>query len=60
MGIDSTAYKIVFVLHLMTAIAGFGGVLWNGVYGAQAKQRQGVVVWPSARPAKSSRSSRRR
>ncbi len=42
MGIDSTAYKIVFVLHLMTAIAGFGGVLWNGVYGAQAKQRKGA------------------
>lgn len=42
MGIGSTAYKIVFVLHLMTAIAGFGGVLLNGLYGAEAKKRQGV------------------
>lgn len=42
MGIGSMAYRIVFVLHLMTAIAGFGGVLLNGLYGAEAKKRQGV------------------
>lgn len=41
MGIGSTAYKIVFVLHLVAAIVGFGGVMLNGVYGAQAKKRQG-------------------
>lgn len=41
MGIGSAAYKIVFVLHLMTAIVGFGGVMLNGVYGAQAKKRPG-------------------
>lgn len=42
MGVGSAAYKIVFVLHLMTAIVGFGGVVLNGVYGAQAKKRPGV------------------
>lgn len=41
MGIDSAGYKIVFVLHLVAAIVGFGGVILNGVYGAQAKKRPG-------------------
>jgi uncharacterized membrane protein len=40
-GIGSAAYKLVFVLHLMTAIVGFGGVMLNGVYGSQAKKRPG-------------------
>lgn len=42
MGIGSAAYNIVFVLHLMAVIVGFGGVVLNGVYGAQAKKRPGV------------------
>ncbi len=34
-------YRIVMVLHILVAIVGFGGVLLNGVYAAQAKQRPG-------------------
>ena len=41
-GANSGLYKFVFVLHLIAAIAGFGGVVLNGVYGAQAKKRPGV------------------
>jgi uncharacterized membrane protein len=39
--IASGPYKFVFLLHLVAVIVGFGGVLLNGVYGAQAKQRPG-------------------
>jgi hypothetical protein len=38
---DSSAYKILLVLHILTAIVGFGAVFLNGIYGAQAKARQG-------------------
>lgn len=38
----SDAYKIVLVLHILCAIVGFGGVLLNGIYGAQAKARRGA------------------
>ena len=41
MGVDSTAYDIVKVLHLITVIVGFGTVALNGIRGAQAKQRPG-------------------
>jgi hypothetical protein len=34
-------YDFVLFLHLTAAIVGFGGVLLNGVYGAQAKKRPG-------------------
>lgn len=40
MGSDSTGYKIVFVLHMLTVIVGFGGLVFNGVYAAHAKKRQ--------------------
>lgn len=41
MGVGSTGYKIVFVLHLLSVIVGFGTVFLNGLYGAQAKKRKG-------------------
>ena len=41
MGITSTAYKIVLLLHILCAIVGFGTVFLNGLYGAQAKKRPG-------------------
>ena len=40
-GITSGIYKFVLVLHILCAIVGFGAVLLNGVYGAQAKKRPG-------------------
>ena len=42
MGVGSVAYKVVFLLHVLSAIVGFGGVMLNGLYGAEAKKRQGV------------------
>lgn len=39
---NSDFYNIVKVLHILCAIIGFGGVLLNGLYGAQAKARGGV------------------
>jgi len=41
MGIESTGYKIVLVLHILCAIVGFGTVLLNGLYGREAKRRPG-------------------
>jgi uncharacterized membrane protein len=40
-GVGSTVYKIVLVLHLMAVIVGFGTVALNGIRGAQAKKRPG-------------------
>jgi hypothetical protein len=40
-GIGSTGYKIVFMLHIISIIVGFGGVVLNGIYGAEAKKRKG-------------------
>lgn len=37
----SEAYKLVFVLHLVTVIIGFGGVFIAGVLGAKAGARGG-------------------
>lgn len=37
----SEAYKLVFVLHLVTVIIGFGGVFIAGVLGAKAGSRGG-------------------
>jgi uncharacterized membrane protein len=36
------AYNVVKVLHILCAIVGFGGVMLNGFYGAQAKRRGGT------------------
>ncbi len=41
MGPDSGIYKVVLVLHLVTAIIGFGGVVVTGYFGAQAAARKG-------------------
>ena len=37
----SDGYKVVLVLHILTAIVGLGAVMLNGLYGAQAKSRKG-------------------
>ena len=34
-------YDFVLLLHLIAVVIGFGGVLLNGLYGAQAKKRPG-------------------
>lgn len=41
MGIESTVYKLVLWLHILTAIIGFGTVFLNGVYAQFAKDRPG-------------------
>src|SRR4051812_28441374 len=40
-GTNSGIYKFLLVLHILCAIVGFGGVMLNGIYAAQAKKRQG-------------------
>lgn len=37
----SDVYKIVLVLHILCAIIGFGAVMLNGIYAAQARARRG-------------------
>ncbi len=39
---NSDAYNIVKILHILCAIIGFGGVILNGVYGAQIRARGGA------------------
>src|SRR4051794_13742163 len=39
--VNDGMYHFLFFLHISAAIVGFGGVVLNGVYGAQAKQRPG-------------------
>lgn len=41
MGVDSGAYDVVLVLHIMCVIIGLGGVFLNGIYGAESKRRRG-------------------
>jgi uncharacterized membrane protein len=41
MGLQGNLYRTVLVLHVMTAIVGFGAVFLNGLYAAEAKKRQG-------------------
>jgi uncharacterized membrane protein len=43
MGIGTTAYRLVFMLHIISIVVGFGGVMLNGIYGAEAKKRQGAA-----------------
>ena len=38
---NSDLYDIVKVLHILCAIIGFGGVIFNGLYGAKATARGG-------------------
>ena len=47
MGITSFGYRLFFLLHILTAIVGFGGVMLNGVYAARARKRppaEGLAV----------------
>jgi uncharacterized membrane protein len=37
----SFLYDLLLLLHIFAAIVGFGTVFFNGLYGAQAKQRPG-------------------
>jgi uncharacterized membrane protein len=39
--INSGTYKFVLVLHILSAVVGFGGVFLNALYGQQAKARRG-------------------
>ena len=41
LGSDDTVYGIVLLLHILSAIVGFGGVQLNGLYAQQAQQRPG-------------------
>src|ERR1043165_9463067 len=41
MGVGSGVYKFLFVLHILSAIVGFGAVMLNGLYGAEAEKRKG-------------------
>jgi hypothetical protein len=40
-GINSGLYKLLLVLHILSAIVGFGTVFLNGLYGQQVKKRRG-------------------
>ena len=40
--INSTAFKLVLFLHLMSAIVGIGGVFLLGLFGREAGARKGV------------------
>lgn len=35
------SYDLVLLLHILTAIIGFGAVFLNGLYGAQVRARRG-------------------
>jgi len=37
----SGLFKVLLVLHVLSAIVGIGGVVLNGLYAAQAQKRQG-------------------
>ena len=37
----SGLFKVLLVLHILTAIVGLGGVMLNGLYAAQAQKRPG-------------------
>lgn len=41
MGTNTGLYKVVLLLHILTAIIGFGGVILNGVYAAEGQKRPG-------------------
>ena len=41
MGVGTTAYKIVFLLHILAVVVGFGGPMINGLYAGRARKRQG-------------------
>jgi uncharacterized membrane protein len=40
--IGDTSYRVVLLLHILTAIVGFGAVFLNAFYGRAAERRKGV------------------
>ena len=42
MGINTGIFKLVLVLHILSAIIGFGAVFLNGIYAQQARSRRGT------------------
>lgn len=40
-GVDSELYRTVLFLHILAAIAGFGGVFWNALYASESRKRPG-------------------
>jgi hypothetical protein len=40
-GTNSGIFKLLLVLHILSAIVGIGGVMLNGLYAAQAQKRPG-------------------
>ncbi len=40
-GLESDLYRVLILLHIIVAILGFGGVLWNGVYAFHSMKRPG-------------------
>jgi uncharacterized membrane protein len=47
--VNSTLYKIVFVLHILSVVIGFGGVALAGIYGRVALENIGPVGGAIAR-----------
>jgi uncharacterized membrane protein len=40
--VGDTSYRVVLLLHILTAIIGFGAVFLNALYGRAAERRKGV------------------
>lgn len=40
-GLDGGLYRLLLLLHILTAAVGFGAVAFNGLYRARARQRGG-------------------
>lgn len=41
LGTDSGVYKVLLVAHILAVIVGIGGVMLNGLYAAQSRNRPG-------------------
>jgi uncharacterized membrane protein len=42
-GLDGGLYRLLLLLHILTAILGFGAVAFNGLYRNRARQRGGAA-----------------
>ena len=40
--VGDTSYNVVLLLHILTAIVGFGAVFLNALYGRAAERRKGA------------------
>lgn len=45
MGVDSTGYKILLVLHILSVVIGFGGLFFQGLMVRRARLRPGPEAW---------------